>query len=84
MKSYQKLKTKRSKKMKFYKIKDIQEMFDVSYLTVRSWIETGKLKAFKIGRTIRITEEDLQNFVKSNTNSESLINKITNKIKEET
>ena len=35
----------------------------VSIKTVRRWIEAGQLKAHRLGRCVRISEADLQDFI---------------------
>lgn len=41
-------------------VKETAAIFGVAELTVRRWIDSGKLKAIKIGRTIRITDEEIE------------------------
>jgi excisionase family DNA binding protein len=36
----------------------------VSVKTVRRWIDTGDVVAHRIGRSLRISESDLQNFIR--------------------
>lgn len=42
----------------------------VSYQTVRAWIQEGKLKAAKFGSIWRVSEDDLEEFVRSSQNHE--------------
>jgi len=37
-------------KRKFYKTKEIAEIFGINILTAQAWCREGKLKAVKIGR----------------------------------
>lgn len=41
-------------------IYEVAEIFGVHWQTVRNWIRTGKIKAVKIERTIRITNEEVE------------------------
>lgn len=50
---------------KYYTMKEVAEMFKVTEMTVRNWIYDQKiLKAYKIGRVVRITESDIEKFKK--------------------
>ena len=44
--------------------KEVATVCGLSVSTIHRWIETGTLKAFRIGRSIRITEESLQSLLK--------------------
>lgn len=46
-----------------YTIYEIAEMFKVDHMTVRRWIDTGKLEAIQINQTIRVTEPSYQKFL---------------------
>lgn len=49
-----------------YTVEQVAEKMQVNYWTVLRWINSGKLKASKIGRrTYRIMEEDLLAFLKA-------------------
>lgn len=43
----------------FLTVRDVAERLKVSQRTVRRWIDQGYLQAIKIGRTVRISEEEL-------------------------
>lgn len=45
-------------------IAEIAEQLRVSTRTVRNWVETGKLKAFKFGLQYRINKKDFEDFIK--------------------
>lgn len=49
--------------MKLYSIKDIMEMFDVSYNAVMGWISSGKLNGFRVGRLWRFSEQNIKDFL---------------------
>lgn len=38
---------------------DVCKIFKVSLGTVNNWIKDGKIKAIKIGRAVRIPEEEI-------------------------
>lgn len=50
--------------MKYYSPESIAELLNLHPATIRKWIRQGKLKAVKLGRVWRITEDDLQEFLK--------------------
>ena len=50
--------------MKYYSPEEIGEQFNVKPGTVRKWIREGKLKALKLGGLYRVSEENLQKFIK--------------------
>jgi len=54
---------------KFFTVYEIAEMFKVNRMTVYKWVETGKLKSNKIDSNVRVSENDLKEFI-SNTKSE--------------
>lgn len=50
--------------MKYYRPEDIAEILTLHPATIRKWIRQGKLKAVKLGKVWRVTEEDLRVFLK--------------------
>ena len=44
-------------------VASVADRLEVSAKTVRRWIETGKLRIHRLGRCIRISEADLQDFI---------------------
>jgi len=50
--------------MKLYKVSDLADMLNVSKITVYFWIKRGLVKAIRIGRTIRIPEQEVERFKK--------------------
>lgn len=40
--------------------KDLCEIFQVSLGTVNNWIRDGRIKIVKIGRTVRIPDEEVE------------------------
>lgn len=45
--------------MKFYTIAQAAEIFQVDPRTIRRWIKSDQIGAFRVGRMIRIPEESL-------------------------
>ena len=50
--------------MKYYSPEEVSEQFNVKQATVRKWLREGKLKALKLGGLWRISEDQLQEFIK--------------------
>lgn len=50
---------------KLYTLEQIEELTGVKARTLRAKIKEGKLKARKLSRNWRVTEEDLQAFIDS-------------------
>ena len=48
-----------------YTLKEISEQLDVSVVTLRTYIDEGRLKAVRLGRKYRVTQEALQDFLQS-------------------
>jgi excisionase family DNA binding protein len=48
-----------------YSVKDTAKHLGVSEKTIRRWIEDGDLHFHRIGRQLRISEDDLATFIKS-------------------
>ena len=44
----------------YYSAADIADRLGVSTLTVRRWIESGKLRAVKVARNVRVPESALR------------------------
>lgn len=49
--------------MKYYTVKEVAELFKVVPKTVYLWTYEGKLKFSKMGNMIRISQEDLDEFI---------------------
>jgi excisionase family DNA binding protein len=49
---------------KLLNVKEVSDYLGVTKITLYSWIKEGKLVAFKFGRSFRIKEKDLENFIK--------------------
>ena len=49
---------------RLFTIKDVADVLQVSDKSIRRWIDTGDLVAHRIGRQWRITQGDLDVFIK--------------------
>lgn len=50
----------------FWTPKEIAKLLCVSPMTIYRLIETGKLPAVQIGRSIRVSDDALQSYIRSN------------------
>ncbi|MFQ5792433.1 MAG: helix-turn-helix domain-containing protein [Acidobacteriota bacterium] len=48
-----------------YSIRETADLLKVSTKTIRRWIESGELPAHRLGRQIRISEDDLLTFIRT-------------------
>jgi excisionase family DNA binding protein len=48
---------------KLLNVKEVSEYLGITKITLYSWIKEGKLKAFKFGRSWRISKTDLDEFI---------------------
>ena len=48
---------------KLYTLKEIAPKLGVSVATLRAYIEQGRLSAFRLGRSYRVTEQSLKDFL---------------------
>ena len=46
-------------------VDEVAEMLKLSKYTIYEKIKAGDIKAFKVGRKIRITEDDLKEYIES-------------------
>jgi excisionase family DNA binding protein len=53
--------------MKLYTLKEVAEILHVTYNTVFNLVQSGKIKAVKIGRTLRISQEEADRLTKEGT-----------------
>lgn len=51
---------------KFYTINQVAEILDMHHKTIRNFITDGKLRASKVGKQWRISDEDLKSFMERN------------------
>jgi len=53
-------------KLVFYSIKEISEMFNIHRNTIKKLIDSGELKASKIGGSYRVLEKNLYEYLEKN------------------
>lgn len=63
-----------------YKLKEITQMYKISYNTLRNAILTGKLHAYRIGRYYMVQKADIESYLGLTDNSE--IQNLKQQIKE--
>lgn len=51
--------------IKFYTVREVAELLQVTAQTVRSYIRQGRLEATRIGRPLLITENNLKDFLQA-------------------
>ena len=51
--------------MKFLMVSEVADVLRVRRETVYQWIKDGELAAIHLGRTVRISESDLADFIKA-------------------
>lgn len=49
-------------------IQQVADIFNVHYQTIRNWINEGKIKAMKVGKTVRISDEEINKIKKGEEN----------------
>lgn len=49
---------------KYYTIKEVAELFNVTIQTVHAYTKNGELKTVRFGNSVRIAESDLKEFIK--------------------
>lgn len=49
----------------FYKVEEVADMLQVTKMTIYRYIKAKKIKAYKIGKEIRIDGSDFQAFMES-------------------
>jgi excisionase family DNA binding protein len=57
------VKTSHDRRPRILAVADVAHRLDVSTKTVRRWIEQGDLRVHRLGRQLRISEEDLSAFI---------------------
>ena len=54
--------------MKLYTLQEVANILRVSRQTIYNYVTAKRLRAAKIGKEYRVTEEDLQEFIKNGRN----------------
>ncbi len=49
---------------RYFTVEEVADRLKVSHMTVYRWIKAGQLGAYKIGGEFRITERDIDRFLK--------------------
>jgi len=49
--------------MKYYTVEEIAEMLKMNKFTVYKWVQNKQIKFIKIGSSVRISEDDLQEYL---------------------
>ena len=52
---------------RFYTPEQIAQLLQVNVVTIHRWLREGKLKSIKLGRLWRVSKENLEEFVHSET-----------------
>ncbi len=65
------------KKPTIYTLREVEEILNVTQRTLYRWIDNGSLKAFKAGRTWRVSEEALQEFIEQGGTKQFYFDKYT-------
>jgi putative molybdopterin biosynthesis protein len=55
--------------IKVYTLQEVANIIRVSRQTIYNYVTAGRLKATKYGKEYRVTEEDLQEFIKMGRNA---------------
>ena len=53
--------------IKVYTLKEVEDILKVTQRTLYNYIKSGQLKAVKLGREWRVTDEELKSFLKTGT-----------------
>lgn len=44
---------------RYYSIKEVADMFSLAEVTIRKWLVSGKIKGTKLGKAVRISEDEI-------------------------
>lgn len=58
--------------IKVYTLKEVQDILKVTQRTLYNYIKADQIKAIKLGREWRVTEEALQDFLTTGTDTDYL------------
>lgn len=59
----------KSEETKLYTLQEVADVLRVSRQTIYNYVTAKRLKATKLAKEYRVTEEDLQDFMKNGRNS---------------
>ena len=63
MKTLQDIKDDLKQAILFYTIEEVAQRLNLSTKSIRRWVRSGDLAAHRFGRSLRIAESDLKNFL---------------------
>lgn len=52
---------------KFYTVQEVADLLQVHWQSVLNYIKSGKLKALKLGKGYRVSQEALDEFIRNHT-----------------
>ena len=56
---------------KFYTVQEVADLLQVHWQSVLNYIKNGKLKALKLGKGYRVSQESLDEFIANHTTKET-------------
>ena len=56
---------------KFYTVQEVADLLQIHWQSVLNYIKNGKLKALKLGKGYRISQEALDEFISNHTTKEN-------------
>lgn len=59
----------------FLTVEQVAELLQVHWQTILNYIKSGRLVALKLGKGYRITRENLEKFIKENSNKGDVLKK---------
>jgi len=54
--------------VKVYSLPEVSELLDITYPTVRKYVNEGKLRSQRVGRSYLVTDESIRNFLNAENN----------------
>ncbi len=55
--------------VKVYSLPEVSKLLDITYPTVRKYVNEGKLRSQRVGRGYLVTDESIRNFLNAENNS---------------
>lgn len=50
--------------IQYYTVKEVADMLGLAEITIRKWMQDGKIKYVKIGRSSRIERKEIEKLIK--------------------
>ena len=63
---------------RFYSLKSSAEMLDISIRTMRRIVESERIKVYKVGRRIRLSESQIKSMIKLQKPVKDIVDEILN------